>query len=170
VGERWQQRRVVPPKPAAPRPIPARAPEAGLIGWREIRTVLDTGTQINGKLSFTAPTRIEGRLRGEVRAADLLEVAACGVVHGSIWAKSLVVAGEVRNRRILVADEEHGLVLAVAMIDHDGRPSTAPATGTSWPPATNMLVALFKIRAGRIQSVEALERPVPFGMTTGWEP
>jgi cytoskeletal protein CcmA (bactofilin family) len=74
-----------------------------LIGWREIRTVLDTGTQINGKLSFTAPTRIEGRLRGEVRAADLLEVAACGVVHGSIWAKSLVVAGEVRGQ-VLGAD------------------------------------------------------------------
>ena len=54
----------------APKPIPARAPEAGLIGWREIRTVLDKGTQVNGKLSFTAPTRIEGRLRGEVRAAD----------------------------------------------------------------------------------------------------
>ncbi len=80
------------------------------------------------------------------------------------------LAGEVRNRRILVADEEHGLVLAVAMIDHDGRPPPAPATGAPWPPATNLFVALFKIRAGRIQSVEALERPVPFGMTTGWEP
>jgi cytoskeletal protein CcmA (bactofilin family) len=74
-----------------------------LIGWREIRTVLDKGTQVNGKLSFTAPTRIEGRLRGEVRAADLLEVAACGVVHGTIWAKSLVVAGEVRGQ-VLGAD------------------------------------------------------------------
>jgi cytoskeletal protein CcmA (bactofilin family) len=87
----------------APKPILARAPEAGLIGWREIRTVLDKGTQVNGKLSFSAPTRIEGRLRGEVRAADLLEVAASGVVHGSIWAKSVVVAGEVRGQ-ILNAD------------------------------------------------------------------
>jgi len=98
MGERWQPRRGVPPKPVAPRPIPARAPEAGLIGWREVRTVLDKGTQVNGKLSFTAPTRIEGRLRGEVRASDLLEVAACGVVHGTIWARSLVVAGEVRGQ------------------------------------------------------------------------
>jgi cytoskeletal protein CcmA (bactofilin family) len=74
-----------------------------MIGWREIRTVLDKGTQVNGKLSFTAPTRIEGRLRGEVRAADLLEIAACGVVHGTIWAKSLIVAGEVRGQ-VLGAD------------------------------------------------------------------
>ena len=102
MGDRWQQRRGG-PRPVAPKPIPARAPEAGLIGWREIRTVLDQGTQINGKLSFTAPTRIEGRLRGEVRASDLLEIAKCGVVHGSIWAKSLVVAGEVRGQ-ILGAD------------------------------------------------------------------
>jgi cytoskeletal protein CcmA (bactofilin family) len=98
VGERWQPRRAAPPKPVAPRPIPARAPEAGFIGFREIRTVLDKGTQVNGKLSFTAPTRIEGRLRGEVRSNDLLEVAACGVVHGTIWARTLVVAGEVRGQ------------------------------------------------------------------------
>ena len=99
MGERWQSRRnVMPPRPAAPKPIPARAPEAGVLGWREVRTVLDKGTQVNGKLSFAAPTRIEGRLRGEVRATDLLEVAACGVVHGSIWAKTLIVAGEVRGQ------------------------------------------------------------------------
>ena len=102
MGDRWQLRRGG-PRPVAPKPIPARAPEAGLIGWREIRTVLDQGTQINGKLSFTAPTRIEGRLRGEVRASDLLEITKCGVVHGSIWAKTLVVAGEVRGQ-ILGAD------------------------------------------------------------------
>lgn len=99
MAERWQSRRsVMPPRPAAPKPIPARAPDAGVLGWREVRTVLDKGAQVNGKLSFAAPTRIEGRLRGEVRATDLLEVAACGVVHGSIWAKTLIVAGEVRGQ------------------------------------------------------------------------
>lgn len=103
MGQRWQSRRNVPPKPAAPRPSPSRAPDAGFIGFREVRTVLDSGTQVNGKLSFTAPTRIEGRLRGEVRATDLLEVGASGVVQGSIRAKTLVVAGEVRGQ-ILGAD------------------------------------------------------------------
>lgn len=103
MGERWQPRRSAPSKPVAPRPIPARAPEAGFIGFREVRTVLDQGTQVNGKLSFTAPTRIEGRLRGEVRATDLLEVGASGVVHGSVWAKTLVVAGEVRGQ-VLATD------------------------------------------------------------------
>ena len=96
MGERWR-RRATTPRVAAPRPIPARTPDAGLIGWREIRTFLDPGTAVSGKLSFATPTRIEGRLRGEVRASDLLVIAAGGVVHGTIWARSLVVAGEVRG-------------------------------------------------------------------------
>jgi cytoskeletal protein CcmA (bactofilin family) len=83
--------------------LPARAPEAGLIGWREIRTFLDQGTQVNGKLNFTAPTRIEGRLRGEVRATDLLVIARTGVVQGTIWARNLVVSGEVRGQ-VLAAE------------------------------------------------------------------
>jgi cytoskeletal protein CcmA (bactofilin family) len=87
----------------APKPSPARAPEPSLIGWREIRTFLDPGTEVTGKLNFTAPTRIEGRLKGEVRATDLLVIAPGGVVHGTIRAGVLIVAGEVRGQ-ILGAD------------------------------------------------------------------
>jgi cytoskeletal protein CcmA (bactofilin family) len=72
--------------------------EAGLIGWREIRTFLDPGTQVSGKLNFTTPTRIDGRLRGEVRASDLLVIAVGGQVHGTVWPTNLVVAGEVRGQ------------------------------------------------------------------------
>ena len=53
--ERWRRRREVVQRPAAPKPIAVRVPEAGLIGWREIRTFLDPGTQVSGKLSFTWP-------------------------------------------------------------------------------------------------------------------
>jgi len=97
--ERWRIRREAsPPRPTAPRPIPARVPEAGLIGWREIRTFLDPGTHVSGKLNFTTPTRIEGRLRGEVRATDLLVITAGGFVQGTVWPKHLVVAGEIRGQ------------------------------------------------------------------------
>lgn len=127
MGERWQPRRGVPPKPAAPRAIPARSPEAGFIGFREVRTVLDGGTQVNGKLSFTAPTRIEGRLRGEVRATDLLEIGPSGVVQGSIWARTLVVAGEVRGQilgaervEIQVGARVHGLVETRTLVIAEG--------------------------------------------------
>jgi cytoskeletal protein CcmA (bactofilin family) len=136
------------PRPAAPKPIPARSPEAGFIGFREMRTVLDQGTQVNGKLSFTAPTRIEGRLRGEVRSTDLLEIAKGGVVHGSIWARNLVVAGEVRGQ-ILGAERVeiqpgarvHGLVETRALVVAEG--------------------AVFEgdLRMNREESLEELEQP-----------
>jgi cytoskeletal protein CcmA (bactofilin family) len=98
VRERWRRRREVVQRPASPKPIAARVPEAGLIGWREIRTFLDPGTQVSGKLNFTTPTRIDGRLRGEVRASDLLVIAKGGQVQGTVWPTSLVVAGEVRGQ------------------------------------------------------------------------
>jgi cytoskeletal protein CcmA (bactofilin family) len=99
VRERWRRRRdVTSGRPAAPKPIATRVPEAGLIGWREIRTFLDPGTQVSGKLNFTTPTRIDGRLRGEVRATDLLVITAGGQVHGKVWPTTLVVAGEVRGQ------------------------------------------------------------------------
>ncbi|MCC6847621.1 MAG: polymer-forming cytoskeletal protein [Deltaproteobacteria bacterium] len=127
MGERGHPRRSAPPKPAAPRPIPARAPEAGILGFREVRTVLDKGTQVNGKLSFTAPTRIEGRLRGEVRATDLLEIGVSGVVHGSVWARSLVVAGEIRGRvlgaervEIQSGAHVHGIIEARTLLVAEG--------------------------------------------------
>lgn len=97
--DRWRRRRDPGGgRPAVPKPVPARPPDAGLIGWREIRTFLDPGTQVSGKLSFTTPTRIEARLRGEVRASDLLVIAEQGVVHGAVWPRILVVAGEVRGQ------------------------------------------------------------------------
>lgn len=64
---------------------------------REIRTFLDPGTAVNGKLAFSTPTRIEGRLKGEVRATELLVIAAGGLVQGTIWPRHLIVEGEVRG-------------------------------------------------------------------------
>ena len=96
--ERWRRRReAMVPRPAAPKPVPVPA-GAGLFGWRDIRTFLDPKTQVTGKLSFSTPTRIEGRLRGEVRASDLLVVAAGGLLQGTVWPQSLIVAGEVRGQ------------------------------------------------------------------------
>jgi cytoskeletal protein CcmA (bactofilin family) len=96
--ERWGRRRTPQLRAAVAKPIPAPSSEPGLIGWREIRTFLDPGTEVTGKLNFSTPTRIEGRLRGEVRASDLLVVAAGGVVQGTIRAGVLIVAGEVRGQ------------------------------------------------------------------------
>lgn len=97
--ERWRRRRdLTAQRPNTPKPIPARVPEASLVGWREIRSFLDPGTQVSGKLAFMTPTRIDGKLRGEVRASDLLVISEGGQLHGTIWPTTLIVAGEVRGQ------------------------------------------------------------------------
>ena len=65
--------------------------------WQEVRVSLGPDAEVTGKLSFETATRIEGRLRGEVRATDLLVVGAEAVVHATVQAMKLVVLGEVRG-------------------------------------------------------------------------
>jgi len=94
-------------------------------------------------------------------------LAAEGVIKINGVTVPALPAAEIRGRRILVLDEGRGLALAVVMLDRGG--GTTPGAETaSARPATNMVMALFKIKSGRIASVDMLERPVPFGMTSGW--
>jgi hypothetical protein len=68
----------------------------------------------------------------------------------------------VRNRRILVADSEHGVVLAVAMIDNPGTsPANLPAS--QLVPSTYMVPELIKIDNGAISRVEGMVKWMPFG-------
>src|SRR5438128_12553291 len=65
--------------------------------WQEVRVSLGPDAEVTGKLSFTVPTRIEGKLKGEVRATDLLVVGPQAIVHGSVLAETPIVLGEVRG-------------------------------------------------------------------------
>ncbi len=60
-----------------------------------IRQSLGRETTVTGKLSFNAPTRIDGVLNGEVRASDLLVIGEEGKVDGAVRAQQLLVLGEV---------------------------------------------------------------------------
>ncbi len=85
---------------AAPIPIGAKLPETHLVTPAPtpmLRPSLGPDTAVSGRLSFTVPTRIDGRLRGEVRATDLLVVGEDAVVEGVVRALKLVVLGEVRG-------------------------------------------------------------------------
>ncbi|HTR39762.1 MAG TPA: hypothetical protein VMH80_28000 [Bryobacteraceae bacterium] len=73
----------------------------------------------------------------------------------------------VRDRRILVADAERGVVIAVAMIDNPGTgPAGAPAS--QLVPSTYMVPQLIKIENGSIARVEGLVKWMPFGYTSAW--
>jgi len=70
----------------------------GSNAWQEVRVSLGPDAEVTGKLSFETATRIEGKLRGEVRATDLLVIGAEAVVHATVHAATLVVLGEVRGQ------------------------------------------------------------------------
>ena len=74
------------------------------------------------------------------------------------------------RRRILVTDEDRGLVMAVAMVDH-GPPPAPPTKKKGKAPAvpeptvsTDLMGVIFKMSDGRITRIEAIERPVAPGM------
>jgi hypothetical protein len=76
-------------------------------------------------------------------------------LNGNVIAAAPAYDG--RGWRIGLLDEERGLALAYAMVD-DAGPT----------PSSHLVALVFKIVGGRIQKVEAISRPAPLGMTTGW--
>lgn len=81
-----------------------------------------------------------------------------------------------RARRFSLIDEELGLVLAAAFIDHSGRLETYRLTdGTvvesPWRrPHSFCMLELFKIVDGKIRQIEAVVVNVPYGMPSPWVP
>ena len=59
--------------------------------------LLASGSQFDGLLVALSAARIEGRVRGQVRATGPLEISAEAVVEGDLEAESLVVEGRVRG-------------------------------------------------------------------------
>ena len=65
--------------------------------WQDVRVSLGPDAQVTGKLVFSTPTRIEGKLKGELRASDILVIGTQAVVHANVHAAKLVVLGEVHG-------------------------------------------------------------------------
>jgi cytoskeletal protein CcmA (bactofilin family) len=74
--------------------------------WQEVRVSLGPDAEVTGRLSFSTPTRIEGRLKGELRATDLLVIGPSAVVHATVQADRLVVLGEVQGSVLRAAHVE----------------------------------------------------------------
>jgi len=65
--------------------------------WRDVRVSLGSDAEVSGRLSFTTATRIEGRLKGELRSVDLLVVGPQAQVQATVQAQVLIVLGEIRG-------------------------------------------------------------------------
>jgi cytoskeletal protein CcmA (bactofilin family) len=84
---------------ATPRATAVTTPGAPSVVVRVpvLRPALGPDTSVSGRLSFTMPTRIDGKLRGEVHATDVLLIGEQGYVEGVVRAPTLIVLGEVRG-------------------------------------------------------------------------
>jgi hypothetical protein len=82
----------------------------------------------------------------------------------------------VRDRDFMVIDEERGLVMSRAFIDHKGVLDAYMLTdGTEMPsifrePHSWSVLELFKIKGGRITAIEATFIAVPYYMPSPWTP
>ena len=106
-------------------------------------------------------------------------VAIAGACAAQLDTGALGSIAEVR-RRILVVDEDRGLVMAVAMVDHgppvtDSKPKKkkkkakgAAAQPAAAPLSTELVGAVFKMSEGKITRIETLERPVAPGLASAW--
>jgi hypothetical protein len=82
----------------------------------------------------------------------------------------------IRPRRLLIVDEEMGLVFAFPMFVHRGDVPTTPIVGVPGVGAISRPIGpfnlqageIFKIRGGRIHEIEANGVVLPYGSSSGW--
>ena len=86
--------------PQSPGKIPQGGPAAPakFLSPPSMRAWIDADAVVSGRLSFSEPTRIDGTLRGEVRATDTLVIGERGFVDGTVRASRLVILGRVKGR------------------------------------------------------------------------
>jgi hypothetical protein len=98
--------------------------------------------------------------------------------EGQISTGAFSYITEIRNRRVLIADEQKGLVVGFSMFYHDsslkeykykspdGKVIMRPSyQGTFNLPAMH----IFKIKKGKIYDIEAIGFTLPYGTKSGWE-
>jgi cytoskeletal protein CcmA (bactofilin family) len=66
-------------------------------GWQDVRVSLGADAEVSGKLSFATATRIEGKLKGEIRSTDVLVIGPSAVVQATVRADRLIILGEVHG-------------------------------------------------------------------------
>ena len=65
--------------------------------WKDVRVSLGADAEVSGKLSFATATRIEGKLKGEIRSSDVLVIGPSAVVQATVRADRLIILGEVHG-------------------------------------------------------------------------
>ncbi len=116
-----------PPPQRAPQPMAPAAAPPQFLRDTEVRTSIGADAVITGKLSFNTPTRVEGKLKGELRCTQLLIISPSAVIEGWVKADELrvegIVRGEVAQTRkveICAKGQLIGKISTQLLVIHDG--------------------------------------------------
>jgi hypothetical protein len=113
----------------------------------------------------------------EMAKLGMAIAAAPNTCEGQISAGVWAYITEIKNRRLLVIDEQKGLAVGFSNFYHDSKLKTAKLKGIpgmdtvpSYQGVFNMpAMHFFKIKKGKIYDIEATGLVEPYGAKTGWE-
>jgi len=109
----------------------------------------------------------------EMMKLGMAIAAAPNTCEGQLTAGVFSYISEIRNRRLLVIDEQKGLAVGFSNLLHDSKLKTAKINGVEMPSYQGVFnmpaMHIFKIRSGKINEIEATGLVLPYGIKTGWE-
>jgi hypothetical protein len=119
----------------------------------------------------------QGNFDPEMAKLGMALAAAPNTCEAQISAGVWAYITEIKNRRLLVIDEQKGLAVGFSNFYHDSKLKTAKLKGIpglesvpSYQGLFNMpAFHFFKIKKGKIYDIEATGLVLPYGTKTGWE-
>ena len=125
------------------------------------------------KRDFAPPEARDPEMMKLAKALSFVPNTCEGQITAGVWA----YISEIRNRRLLVIDEQKGLAVGFSNLYHDSKLKNMKLKGVSgvesvpaYQGTFNMpAIHFFKIKKGKIYDIEATGLVLPYGTKTGWE-
>jgi len=123
--------------------------------------------------NFAPPETIDPEMMKLAKALSMVPNTCEGQITAGVWG----YISEIRNRRLLVIDEQKGLAVGFSNLYHDSKLKTMKLYGIpgvdsvpAYQGTFNMpAIHFFKIKKGKIYDIEATGLVLPYGTKTGWE-
>jgi len=172
-------------RPAFAETVPAseRVPRDQMV--KIASSYFDAIEQTNGKVAPFADDCVRRENGGQTTSWDTPDPLADAVTNAlsSLGCAAQIDSGElsyitrIQPRRLIIVDEEKGIVFGFPMFVHNAVVRSVKLTGIpgfqshakEFPPFTLLAGELFKIRGGKIHEIEAFGTSMPNGIPTGWE-
>jgi hypothetical protein len=133
----------------------------------------ETSKKSEVERDFAPPDSVDPEMMKLAKALSAVPNTCEGQITAGVWA----YISEIRNRRLLVIDEQKGLAVGFSNLYHDSKLKTMKLRGIpgvesipAYQGTFNMpAIHFFKIKKGQIYDIEATGLVLPYGTKTGWE-